>query len=62
MGYLCLRNFGVGGDVAVIFFGELGFGLADVFAGHVEGGFGHGCCSGNGTLNGLLNGRIELFL
>ncbi len=44
--YLCLSHFGVGGDVAVVLFGDLGFGLAEVFAGCVEGGFGHDWCSG----------------
>lgn len=44
--YLCLSYFGVGGDVAVVLFGDLGFSLAEVFVRHVEGGFGHGCCGG----------------
>lgn len=41
--YLCLRYFGVCGDVAVVLVGESGFGFAEVFAGGVEGGFGHVC-------------------
>ena len=42
-GYLHLGHFGICGDVAVVFVGELGFSLAEVFASGVEGGFGHGC-------------------
>ncbi len=45
-GYLCLSHFGVGGDVAVVLLGDLGFRLAEVFAGCVEGGFGHDCSGG----------------
>ena len=38
-----MRYFGVCGDVAVVLVGEFGFGFAEVFAGGVEGGFGHVC-------------------
>lgn len=52
-GYLCLGYFGVGGDVAVVLSGDLGFSLAEVFAGGVEGGFGHDC---GGALLSVLDG------
>lgn len=40
--YLHLRDFRLFGHVTVVFVGELGFGFAEVFAGGVEGGVGHG--------------------
>lgn len=55
-GYFCLSYFGVGGDVAVVLLGDLGFRLAEVFAGRVEGGFGHGCSSG--SLDELLKDEV----
>ena len=42
-GYLHLGHFGICGDVTVVFLGELGFSLAEVFASGVEGGVGHIC-------------------
>lgn len=59
-GYLCLRYFGVCGDVAVVLLGELGFSFPEVFAGGVEGGFRHGCCGG--MLDGLLSGYSVLLM
>ena len=41
--YLHLGHFRVCGDVTVVLLGELGFSLAEVFAGGVEGGIGHAC-------------------
>ena len=57
-GYHCLSYFGVGGDVAVVLSRDLRFGLAEVFTGHVEGGFGHG--RGSGIFDGLLNEGLRL--
>ena len=52
-----MRYLGVCGDGAVVVFGDLGFCLAKVFAGRVEGGFGH--CRGRWIVNWLLNGKVK---
>lgn len=57
-GYHCLSYFRVCGDTAVVLFRDLGFSLAEIFAGGVEGGFGHGRSSG--ILGGLLSTGFRL--